>query len=255
VSTPPPDPTETASARTASEAIAEQIRSQIATGLLRPGDMLPSERVLLETYDVARPTMRGALRILESDGLITVERGTRGGPRIAVPEIAALARRVGLHLQLRGTYLRELIEAQGMIQPSAAALAARARTDDDLDRLRTAIRRCAEAETVDELVSAVEGFGAAVFRASHNNVLTLYAEVTGSLLRVGLDAYVNESGISIDRVKESVRWSARQFEVLVDLIEAGDDDQAEQFWRDYLRRTGALPTSDPSPFEQYDPEG
>ncbi|MHB8464964.1 MAG: FadR/GntR family transcriptional regulator [Acidimicrobiales bacterium] len=253
MSLPPPESPEVAS-RTASEAIAEQIRSQIATGTLRPGDMLPSERVLLETYDVATPTMRGALRILESDGLISVERGVRGGPRVVVPEITALARRVGLHLQLRGTRLRELIEVQGMIQPGAAALAARARDDEDLVRLRAAVTRCAEAEAVDELVSAVEGFGDAVLRASHNHVLTLYAELTGALLRVGLGAYVSESGISVHQLEESVRSSARQFEVLVDLIEAGDSGQAEQFWRDYLRRTGAVPVSDPSPFEQYGPK-
>jgi DNA-binding FadR family transcriptional regulator len=216
--------------------------------------MLPSERVLLETYDVATPTMRGALRILESDGLISVERGARGGPRVVVPEIAALVRRVGLHLQLRGTRLRELIEVQGMIQPGAAALAARARDDEDLVRLRAAVTRCAEAQTVDELVSAVESFGDAVLRASHNHVLTLYAELTGALLRVGLDAYVSESGIPVDQVEKSVRRSARQFGVLVDLIEAGDSGKAERFWRDYLRRTGVVPASDPSPFEQYGPK-
>jgi DNA-binding FadR family transcriptional regulator len=244
---------ETAAARTASEAIAEQIRSQIAKGVLRPGDMLPSERVLLETYDVARPTMRGALRILESDGLISVERGARGGPRVAALDITPIAPRVGLHLQLRGTRLRELIEVQGMIQPGAAALAARARDAEDLDRLRTAVSRCAEAQAPDELVSAAQSFGDAVLRASHNHVLTLYAELTGALLRVGLGAYVTKSGISARQLEASIRWSARQFGALVDLIEARDSAQAEQFWRDYLRRTGVVPASDPAPFEQYGP--
>jgi DNA-binding FadR family transcriptional regulator len=99
-----------------------------------------------------------------------------------------------------------------------------------------------------------ECFGDAVLRASHNHVLTLYAELTGALLRVGLDAYVSESGISVDQVEKSVRWSARQFGVLVDLIEAGDSGKAERFWRDYLRRTGVVPASDPSPFDQYSPK-
>ena len=94
----PPDPpnADGAEVRTAAEAISEQIRSRIASGELRPGDMLPSERVLLEAYNVARPTMRGALRILESDGLVSIERGTKGGARIVEPDLAPLARRVGL---------------------------------------------------------------------------------------------------------------------------------------------------------------
>ena len=62
-------------ARTASETVAEAIRARIATGALRPGDMLPSERSLLDEFGVARPTMREALRILESDGLVSVRRG------------------------------------------------------------------------------------------------------------------------------------------------------------------------------------
>jgi hypothetical protein len=49
----------THSARTASEQVAEQVRSLIASGRVKPGEMLPSERQLLDTYDVARPTMRG----------------------------------------------------------------------------------------------------------------------------------------------------------------------------------------------------
>src|SRR5260221_14469516 len=63
-------------ARTASEAVAEDIRAQIATGRLQAGDRLPSETSLLQVYDVARSTMREALRILESDRLVVVERGT-----------------------------------------------------------------------------------------------------------------------------------------------------------------------------------
>src|SRR3974390_738493 len=63
-----------------------------ASGQGKPGDMLPSERLLIDSYDVARPTMRGALRILESDGLISIERGTHGGARVREPDLVPLAR-------------------------------------------------------------------------------------------------------------------------------------------------------------------
>jgi DNA-binding FadR family transcriptional regulator len=237
-------------ARTASETIAEQIRSEIATGRLKPGDMLPSERVLLEQYQVARPTMRGALRILESDGLVSIERGTHGGARIIAPDVTALARRVGLHLQLRGTDLRELVEAQTIIQPGAAALAARARNADDLARLRVAVDACATPETVEGFLDAVVAFTEALLAAAHNAALALCAQLTATLLREGLDAYVARLSISLDAVDHRIAWSAVQFTKLVDLIEAGDAEEAEAFWRDCLQEP--VPEgSQPSPLKVY----
>jgi DNA-binding FadR family transcriptional regulator len=61
------------------ELIADQIRDQIGSRRLREGDRLPSEPVLMTTFGASRPSVREALRILESDGLITVRRGVTGG--------------------------------------------------------------------------------------------------------------------------------------------------------------------------------
>ena len=235
------------SARTASETIAEQIRSQIATGELRPGDMLPSESALLDLYAVARPTMRGALRILESDGLVSIERGVRGGARVTEPDLAPLARRVGLHLQLRGTDVEELIEAQAAIQPGVVALAASARDTEDVARLRAEVVRFGSATTVEDFLEAVAAFTRALLHAAHNAALTLYAELTGELLREGLDAFVHEQGIELEQIEDAVSRSARQFAALVDRIEAGDADGAEALWREYLRLSGASPATARSP--------
>jgi DNA-binding FadR family transcriptional regulator len=194
--------------------------------------------------------MRGALRILESDGLVSVERGTRGGARIVVPDLAALARRVGLHLQLRGTDLRELVEAQAIIQPGAAALAARARTDDDLALLRAAVDACATPETVDGYLDSIVAFTEALLAAAHNAALALCAQLTAVLLREGLDDYVARHGISLDVIDDRVEWSAMQFTHLVDLIDARDAEGAEDFWRECLQAPDPL-TPQPSPLEVY----
>lgn len=234
-----------------SETIAEHIRSRIATGQLKPGDILPSERVLLEVYDVARPTMRGALRILESDGLVSIERGHKGGARVVEPDISPLARRVGLHLQLRGTDVLELIEAQAMIQPGAAALAASARDASDLARLRAAVNRFTASNTVGDFLGAVEAFTDALLHASHNRAIALYSELTGALLSEGLRSYAIENQISVKLIKDVIKWTAIQFGTLVDLIEACDADGADEFWRDYLRVTGTALLTSPSPLKLY----
>jgi len=240
--------------RTASEAIAEDLRSRIATRQLQVGDRLPSERALLEQYQVARPTMRGALRILESDGLINIERGTNGGARVVEPDLAPLARRVGLHLQLRGTDLDELIAAEVVMQPGAVAMAAAAHDAEDVARLRRAADRSGAATTMDDYLGAVADFTDALLHAAHNNALSLYAELTGALVREGLGAMVVEQAIELEMVEDLVAKSTRAFHGVIDLIEADDAAGAESYWRTYLQETGASPTPGPSPLEVYAPD-
>ncbi|MFW5941344.1 MAG: GntR family transcriptional regulator [Chloroflexota bacterium] len=61
------------------------LRRRIRSGVLKPGDMLPSEMSLMERYDVSRATVRQALKELDSDGLIVRERGR--GTFVAPPSV------------------------------------------------------------------------------------------------------------------------------------------------------------------------
>ena len=58
-----------------SDTITDQIEDLIASGKLRPGDRLPAERELAQQLDVSRPSLREALLILESRGLLQARRG------------------------------------------------------------------------------------------------------------------------------------------------------------------------------------
>jgi len=66
------DPT---SDRAAYRQIADHLRAEIVEGRLEEGAQLPSERDLIETYGAARGTVRQAVALLRSDGLIEVEHG------------------------------------------------------------------------------------------------------------------------------------------------------------------------------------
>ena len=72
--------------------IADSIIAQIEAGDLTPGDRLPSERELAERYSVTRITLRQALSILESQGLIIRRQGS--GTYIADPKIEREAGRL-----------------------------------------------------------------------------------------------------------------------------------------------------------------
>ncbi|MEQ4204869.1 GntR family transcriptional regulator [Actinopolymorpha sp. B9G3] len=68
--------------------LADLLRKRISSGDLAPGDRLPSESDLSQTYDVSRPTIRKTLAALRFEGLIESELGTghfvrdRGEPKM-----------------------------------------------------------------------------------------------------------------------------------------------------------------------------
>ncbi|WP_338010625.1 FadR/GntR family transcriptional regulator [Gordonia sp. KTR9] len=76
----------------AGELVAAQLRRQVVTGELKAGDPLPSETTLMERFGVSRPTLREAFRILESESIIVVLRGARGGARVLAPNESVAAR-------------------------------------------------------------------------------------------------------------------------------------------------------------------
>jgi GntR family transcriptional regulator, transcriptional repressor for pyruvate dehydrogenase complex len=238
-------------ARTASEQVAEQIRSLIASGEVKPGDMLPSERLLIDAYDVARPTMRGALRILESDGLISIERGTHGGARVLEPDLVPLARLFGLHLQMRGANMRELFDTQAALLPTAVSLAAGNRTDPEIQQLRSIVERCGSAATLETFLLAVADFGTAVLKATHNRVLALYGELSTAVRSEALYDFASSAGFTFENLEIFLRRTSKFFSSLVDLIEAGEADRAERLWKNELTRASAALWPEQAPLELY----
>ncbi len=70
--------------------MAAELRRRIVSGELEVGgDPLPSEGKLMSQFGVSRPTLREAFRILESEQLIRVLRGARGGARVLKPDPAS----------------------------------------------------------------------------------------------------------------------------------------------------------------------
>ena len=106
------------------EIIADQLRSSIVRGVLKDGDALPTEVELVKQFGVSRPTLREAFRILESESLIVVRRGSRGGVLVSAPETSVAARDFGLLLQMSGTTLADVYAARTIFEPAAAEMLA-----------------------------------------------------------------------------------------------------------------------------------
>ena len=96
----------------------------VVDGQLKEGDFLPNEAELMAHFGVSRPTLREAVRVLESERLVEVRRGSRTGARVRVPGPEIVARPAGLLLELSGATIADVMVARSGIEPMAARLLA-----------------------------------------------------------------------------------------------------------------------------------
>ena len=106
------------------DVVASVLRERIVDGELEDGDLLPKQDELLEEFRISRPSLREALRILESEGLLTVRRGNVGGSVIEAPNADTSAYMFGLVLQSRRGSVADLADAIQHIEPITASLCA-----------------------------------------------------------------------------------------------------------------------------------
>ncbi len=226
--------------------IADQIRRRIVRGELAEGDLLPSEQQLLLEFGVSRPTMREAIRVLESESLVTVKRGSRGGIEVAVPRIATAAHYAGLVLEYRQATTADVFLAAAAIEAPCAAMLARSRSAKDLKRLREAVAAERDArDDPDRLLQLQNDFHRLVVELVDNNTLRVLSDVVRQIIEVATRRYLGSPTLRAeDRIPASDA-GIRAHEKLVELIEAKDAGKAEALWRrqiiatgEQLRRTG-----------------
>jgi DNA-binding FadR family transcriptional regulator len=116
------------------------MRDVVRNGM-EPGDLLPPERVMLETYETGRGTLREALRLLEFQGVIALKPGPGGGPILLNPAASHLASTLQLLLQLNGATYRSIVEVRSAMEPMTSQLAAQRISDESLVELRLTVER------------------------------------------------------------------------------------------------------------------
>jgi len=141
----------------AAELVAADIRARILHGELDEG--LPTEVILLEEFSVSRPTLREALRILETEGLVRTRRGKQGGAVVSRPTVDSAAYQLGLVLQSVKVDLRDLADARHLLEPLCVSLAAQRP-----DREKVAAELEALVDESQELIGDGAAFTASLLR-------------------------------------------------------------------------------------------
>ena len=163
--------------KTLAERIAAEIREQILQGRIAPGERLPPERKLAETYQTNRNTLREAVRVLEMQGLLRVRHGSGAvvkdfrteGHLTLLPFVLA-------EMENPGERARELDDVMLFRRAALAEMAGRAaeRSDDeDIAVLRSRLRAI-ESAPQDDLVECIRrdlAFYRAIAEGAHSHVV------------------------------------------------------------------------------------
>jgi GntR family transcriptional regulator, transcriptional repressor for pyruvate dehydrogenase complex len=173
----------------------EAIRQYVVRQKLKPGDPLPSERQMQQQLGISRAPVREALRVLQSVGMIEARQGK--GLFVKEMTLQPMVDTFVSHLELfdRDSFAH-LQELRQILELGAAELAAKRRTDRDLQCMESILGSMRQRMDRNEFVLEEDlGFHELLVQASHNPLIDqLYAFLTPFLVAV------RESGEQTDQV-------------------------------------------------------
>ncbi len=208
------------------ERIVEQVERALASGTIKPGQRLPSERDMVEQFGASRATVREALRVLEANGVVRSRPGDPNGPEVLPFTAGHLSRQVRRLAQTEGMTLAQLLASRMILDSSANRMAAVLRTDAELAGMQAAIERMrASVETgFAEFSESDFAFHEAVAQASHNPLL----QVCNQVVRDTVLSLISDKIAHARNAKALMRRSLDHHEQVLEAIRDGDGVAAAQ---------------------------
>ncbi len=205
--------------------VARSIAAAIAEGRYVPGDRLPSERGLADSFGVSRPTIRDAMIALEFQGLVEARQGSgvyvtaRGKPEddVSEAEVSAL----------------ELTEARRLFEGEACALAAAAISDEQIAALERIVRELASLANKEEGERLEHDFHLSIAHATRNAAIVAAVEEIWTLRR-----QYAECGRQLRRVRlADPEGFAEDHRRVVAALRERDPKAARRVIHEHLNRT------------------
>jgi DNA-binding FadR family transcriptional regulator len=211
-----------------SAAIVSQIRGLIRGGQLPIGSRLPAERELCGRLGVSRLSLREALRVLESSGLIEIRLGSHGGAFVTAPTTGSAGQGITDLLAASGLSAVNVTEARTLFELGVVLpLVCERATESDVRELRTL---CDEEERARDRgtysVAVSFGFHLRLAIASHNPAVSMIME-----------SFRDAILMSMREAHHEGNQGAREHRAIIDAIERGDANSAGQLLSAHLQRT------------------
>lgn len=197
------------------EQVAEQIRERIRDGTLRPGQRLPTERELGESFGVSRPVVREALKVLGATGWVETRQGS--GTFVSADPKPSLSRAFTLRAAVDDPSVLGLHEVREPLDGLAARRAAERRTPEQAADLMALAEESAAAAAADDVIAfsqADDRFHDLLCAAAANPYL---AEVLGSVRHLLTDVSAR-----VVRIPGSALVASEQHRRIAAAVAAGD---------------------------------
>jgi GntR family transcriptional repressor for pyruvate dehydrogenase complex len=212
------------------EQIAGQLLDQIGTRTLKSGDSLPPERELTESFGVGRSSIREALRMLESQGVITA---ANGGTFVVAEPGNPLNSSLRLLFSLdERAGLRDLLELRRILEGESAALAAARCSQEHLAEMDAATAQMdaslADAAGGESFIDADLRYHLAVAEGSGNRLVLHTMLAVRDLVRRAL--------LTVALIPGSPESAVVEHRAIRAAIAARDGERAREEMRSHLAR-------------------
>lgn len=208
------------------ELVADRLLALISTRRLGPGDPIPSERELVALYGVGRSSVREALRMLESKGVIR----SGGNGSFTVADFAnALNISLDFLLSVDEADHGELFEVRRILEGEAAALAASRRLDTEVGRLGAEVDAMAgQLESEEAFIAADLGFHLIIAEASRNRLIVHLMNAIRVLLQRSL--------MSSFHIPGSPQGAVEMHRLIYEAVAGRRPEEARQLMQEHVSR-------------------
>ncbi len=217
-------------AATLSQEIRDRIEQAILEKKFLPGEKLPTEHELCEMFGVSRTALREALQMLGAKGLISVKKGSGIYVEDYSPQNVIKPMRLYLELNFDKNYILHLIEVRKIIEPQICKMAARNRSEEDVQKLERNLRKFKTSEPTNFREEGVldREFHLIIAQASNNPIIPIIVDPIFQLMpKIRTLVYAQ-----IDKAKSA---AFEYHDLIFKSIKEKDEEKAYHYMVEHLR--------------------
>ncbi|MDF1525198.1 MAG: FadR/GntR family transcriptional regulator [bacterium] len=213
------------------EEIVFKIKDMIEQGKLKTGDQLPAERELAAAFKVSRPSVREALRALESQRFLVSRQGD--GTYISQQPIELLIEPFAAVIMKEKFDQLELFEMRRLIEPQLADLAAQRATPAEIDEMEQIVNMQEQLLTIsDPQLTPEKTLHDLIFKAAKNKILISIMDSLLDSLAETRDKYL--------QLESRPQMSLARHKEILAAIKAGEGGLAADVMREHLEETEGM---------------
>jgi GntR family transcriptional regulator, transcriptional repressor for pyruvate dehydrogenase complex len=216
------------SSSTVVNSVVEKLRNALARGQWRSGEMLPGQRELAEQLGISRPSLREAVIVLETLGLVR----SMPGKGVVVLE-ASLSAASNEGSAMAGASLEDVLQLRYTLEPFIVGLVAQSISSKEVGQLRLTLmdmREALEANDSDACANAYIAFHEELFALTSNPIFQNVVQQTSNALKQSADVLRNSPEHLAERLEEN--------EAVVRAIRGKNSAQASAEMRRHILREG-----------------